>query len=55
MKDKKQCRDATDKQVWTPMSVRYAGDVTEVIKGGGGKMTLVGGDPGEGRKQKSSG
>lgn len=43
------------KQPWQPVTVRYAGDVAEVIRGGGGKLTTVGGDPGEGRKQRSSG
>lgn len=38
---------------WSPMQVRSLGKATDLIKGGGGKLSLPGGDPGEGKKQKS--
>jgi hypothetical protein len=34
------------------MRLTDVGDLAEVIKGGGGKLSQVGGDPGESRKQK---
>jgi hypothetical protein len=37
---------------WTPPTLKYVGDVTEVLKGGGGKLTPTFDDPGEGRKPK---
>lgn len=33
------------------MQVTYLGNVAEIVQGGGGKLTAVGGDPGETRKQ----
>ena len=35
------------------MKVKSLGKATELIKGGGGKLSSPGGDPGEGKKQKS--
>jgi len=37
---------------WSPMQVRSLGTATDLIKTGGGKTSLSGGDPGEGKKQK---
>lgn len=41
------------KKTWTPMKVSSIGKATDLIKTGGGKLSLAGGDPGEGKKQKS--
>ena len=38
-----------------PMEVAEVGHVGEVLEGGGGKLSLVGGDPGENRKQQGGG
>jgi hypothetical protein len=38
-----------------PMKVAEVGHVAEVLEGGGGKLSVAGGDPGEGRKQKGGG
>jgi hypothetical protein len=38
------------KVAWQPMVVNYLGEVRQVVQGGGGKLTVVGGDPGEQRK-----
>jgi hypothetical protein len=39
------------KQIWEPMRVKLVGDVASVLRGGGGKLSTPGGDPGESRKQ----
>jgi hypothetical protein len=39
-------------EAWEPMKVTDVGHVSEVLQGGGGKLTPVGGDPGEMRKQQ---
>jgi hypothetical protein len=36
---------------WESMRITYLGNVAEIVQGGGGKLTAVGGDPGEMRKQ----
>ena len=38
---------------WLPMQLRPLGKATDLIKGGGGKLSAAGGDPGEGKKQAS--
>jgi hypothetical protein len=45
--------ETVKKKAWTPMKVKSLGKATELIKGGGGKLSSPGGDPGEGKKQKS--
>jgi hypothetical protein len=40
-------------KAWSPMQVKSLGKATDLIKGGGGKLSLAGGDPGEGKKQSS--
>ena len=40
------------KQIYEVMRFTYVGNISEVVKGGGGKLSLAGGDPGEGRKQQ---
>ena len=42
----------TPKQPWEPPRLTYIGHVREVVQGGGGKLSQVGGDPGESRKQQ---
>ena len=32
---------------WEPMALESIGKVSDVVQQGGGKLTLVGGDPGE--------
>jgi len=32
---------------WEPMNLTYIGQVEDVIQGGGGKLSLITGDPGE--------
>jgi hypothetical protein len=38
---------------WLPMQLKSLGKATDLIKGGGGKLSAAGGDPGEGKKQPS--
>jgi hypothetical protein len=45
--------DSGQVKKWSPMQVKSLGKATDLIKGGGGKLSLSGGDPGEGKKQKS--
>ena len=40
---------------WTPPALKTVGPIAEVLRGGGGKLSTVGGDPGEGRKQSGGG
>lgn len=48
-------RNQMEKQSWQKMELSYLGDAAELIQGGGGKLTPVGGDPGEHRKQQPVG
>lgn len=41
-----------EKQAWRKPTLSEVGCVTRVVRGGGGKLSIIGGDPGEGRKQK---
>jgi hypothetical protein len=43
------------RQRWQKMRVQYVGHISEILRGGGGKMTAIAGDPGEARKQKGGG
>jgi hypothetical protein len=43
------------KRRWEAMTLTDLGDIRSVIQGGGGKLTIVGGDPGENRKPSGSG
>ncbi len=45
--------DSEKRKDWTPMKVLLVGKATDLIKGGGGKLSIAGGDPGEGKKQPS--
>jgi hypothetical protein len=43
------------KQPWEPMQLTYVGHVAQIVKSGPGKLSRVGGDPGEPRKQQGGG
>ena len=40
------------KQPWRSPTLVYIGSIGEMLQQGGGKLSVVGGDPGESRKQK---
>jgi hypothetical protein len=40
---------------WESMRVTYLGNVAEIVQQGGGKITILFGDPGEPRKVPSTG
>ena len=40
------------KQVWEPMRLTEVGTVGDVVKGGGGKLSIVAADMGDVRKPK---
>jgi hypothetical protein len=42
----------TGKRAWTRPTLKYVGDVGDVLQGGGGKLTPSPADPGESRKPK---
>ena len=52
---KEETRSEEPRRDWEPMEVAEVGHVGEVLQGGGGKLSTVGGDPGENRKQKPTG
>jgi len=43
------------KQPWETMRLTDLGDIRTVVQGGGGKLSLVGTDPGESRKTPGGG
>lgn len=43
------------KRPWRKMELSYLGDAAQLIQQGGGKLSIAGGDPGEGRKQSGGG
>jgi len=45
-------RSENSKKPWEPMELKYINKIKDIILQGGGKLSLTGGDPGEGRKQK---
>ena len=47
-------RDA-GKRTWTPPTLKYVGNVGDVLQSGGGKLTPMPGDPGEARKPPGGG
>jgi hypothetical protein len=58
--DKKEQEEQTapqkpTKQPWEAMRLTDLGDIRTVVKGGGGKLSLVGTDPGESRKTPGGG
>ena len=43
-------------KTWTPMTVSRAGSAADILRmPGGGKLSAVGGDPGDPRKPKGQG
>ena len=36
-----------DEKIWEPMALAYVGHVGDVLQAGGGKLSIVCGDPGE--------
>ena len=42
-------------KVWEPMRVTPAGTVAEVLRGGGGKLSIMAADTGDVRKPKGQG
>jgi hypothetical protein len=40
---------------WQPMKLSNKGNVRDIVQIGGGKLSAVGGDPGEPRKPKGQG
>jgi hypothetical protein len=53
--EKKAKTTGGEKRRWEAMTLTDLGDIRSVIQGGGGKLTIVGGDPGENRKPAGSG
>ena len=45
--------NSASKESWEPMRLSSLGKATSLIQGGSGKISLVGGDPGDSRKQKA--
>jgi hypothetical protein len=43
------------KPLWQAPRIETMVHITEIVRGGGGKLSLTGGDPGESRKEKGSG
>jgi hypothetical protein len=43
------------KKPWQSPKLTYVGDVAEIVQGGGGKLSVPGGDPGDARKDRGSG
>ena len=39
-------------QQWTTPLLTYRGSVGQILQGGGGKLSIAGSDPGEGRCEK---
>jgi hypothetical protein len=52
MKPKKNQRlpEPIFRERWIAPELRKVGAVSDVLKGGGGKLSVAGGDPGDGRK-----
>jgi hypothetical protein len=46
---------AKRRQTWEPMRLVRVGTVAQVLRGGGGKISILTGDPGEPRKVPSTG
>jgi len=44
-----------DRRKWIPMTVRNAGKLSDLVLGGGGKLTNTGTDPGESKKVMGGG
>ena len=42
--------DKSAKMPWAPPKLQKIGEIAEILKAGGGKLSTVGGDPGDFRK-----
>ena len=42
------------RRTWKRPQLKYIGDVGDVLKGGGGKLSITGADPGDVRKEKGN-
>jgi hypothetical protein len=45
----------TPGRTWVAPTLNARGTVQDVVRGGGGKLSIAGGDPGEHKKQKPDG
>jgi hypothetical protein len=57
MKPNRQSKSPASKSgklAWRDPSLKYVGQVGEVLQGGGGKLSTSGGDPGDNRKQSGN-
>jgi len=43
-----------DRPAWISPKITKMGDIHEIVKGGGGKLSIAGGDPGEARKEEGT-
>jgi len=48
-------KDTADKSPWVPPVVKDAGTISEILKGGGGKLSITTTDTGDTRKPKAQG
>ena len=55
MQQNRNINENEQKQTWQPIEVKLVGRARDVIQGGGGKLSLTGGDPGDLRKPKGQG
>jgi len=39
-------------ETWEPLALAHLGNIRQLVLGGGGKLSIIGGDPGENRKPK---
>jgi len=47
--------NSEERKEWVPMKVLLVGKATNLIKGGGGKLSTTGGDPGDASKKPKGG
>ena len=50
-----EAKDAPTRPVWTKPEIKPAGTLSEILKGGGGKTSIVTTDTGDTRKAKGQG
>ncbi len=55
MKKQEEANLEAVKAPWTPLRVRCVGTISEVVQGGGGKLSTAGGDQGDNRKPSGQG
>jgi hypothetical protein len=53
--DKNVRRDSENRRTWEPPAIKTVGTVTEVLRGGGGKLSINANDTGDIRKPKGMG